>query len=92
MLDCVYADGALAYRRGALDHLQILDLGVDGRLFLQIFAPEFNSMVRRCGMKLERDLFARVQCGAAKARRLGYRMLKLRRRGHARLTSRDSDA
>jgi len=85
----MYAHRTFTDGRGALDHFQILDLGVDGRLFLQIFAPEFNSMVRRCRMKLERDLFARVQCGAAKASSLTNGLLKLGRGGHRRLTNRD---
>ena len=85
MLDCVHADGTFTDGRGALDCLQILDPRVDGWLVLQILAPEFNSMIDRRGMKLERDLFARVQRRAAQTGGLANGMLKLRRRSHVTL-------
>ena len=83
VLDGMHADGAFAYRRGALDHLQILDLRIDGWLVLQIFTFEFDSVVHRCGMKFERDLFARVQRGASKPGNFAKRLLKFGRRHRA---------
>ena len=77
VLDCVHADGTFADGRGAFDCLQILDPRVDGWLVLQILASEFNSVIRRGGMKFQGDLFTCVQCGAAKASGLGNGMLKL---------------
>ena len=92
MLDCMHPHRSFADGRGALYGLQIFDLRVNGRLILQILAFEFNPVIDWRGLKFEGDFFSRVQSGAAKAGRLAKRLLKFGRRGHARLTSRDSDA
>src|SRR5262249_5210099 len=88
MLHCVNAHRTFADSRSALDCFEILDLPIDGRLILQIFPLEFDSMIHRRGMQFQRDLVTCMQCGAAKAGSLGNGMLKLRSR-HRRLTSRD---
>ena len=91
VLDRVHAHRAFADGRGALDGFQVSDVRVDGWFILQIFAPEFDSVVHRRGMQFQRDLFARVQSGAAKAGGFGYRILKLGCRGHCGLSNRDSE-
>ena len=83
MLDRVHADRAFADGGGALDRFQIVDLRVDRRLVRQILALEFDAVIDRRGMQLERDFFAGVQRGAAEAGGFGKRMLKLGR-SHAR--------
>ena len=89
MLDSVYADRAFTDGCGTLDCLQIVDLRVDGWFILQIFAFEFDSVIHRRGMNFERHFFAGMQSGAGKAGGFADCMLKLWRRGHGRLSSRE---
>jgi len=82
VLYCVHADRAFADGGGALNCFQIVDLRVNGWLVLEIFASKLDSVIDRRGMKFERDLFAGVQGGSAKASDFAYAMLKFMRRGH----------
>ena len=82
MLDGVHSHRAFADGRGALDHFKIFDLRIDGRLILQIFPLEFDSMIYRRGMQFQSDFVARMQRRAAKASSFTNCMLKLWSRGH----------
>jgi hypothetical protein len=75
---------AFAYRRGALDSLEVLDLRVDRWLILQIFALEFDSVIHRRGMQSKRNFFTGVQSGSSETGDLAKCLLKLRR-SHSRL-------
>ena len=52
VFDRVHAHRAFADGRGALDHFEIVDLRVNRRLILQIFAFEFDPVIDRRGMQL----------------------------------------
>ena len=84
VLDRVHAHGAFADGRGALDHFQILYLGVDCRFVLQILALEFDSVIDRRRMQLDRHLFACVQRRAIESGSFANGMLKLGGSGHER--------
>ena len=83
VLDGVHPDRPFANRRGALDHFQIVDPGIDRRLVWQIFAFEFYSVVDRRGLNFERHFLAGMQRGAAKPGAFANGMLKLSRGGHS---------
>ena len=78
MFDRVHPDRAFADGGGALDRFQILDVGVNHRLIRQVLAFEFDAVIDRRRLQLERDFFAGVQRGAAKSSRFGNSMLELR--------------
>jgi hypothetical protein len=82
VLDGVHAHRAFANGGSALDCLQVLDFGVDRWLILQIFAPEFNSVIHRRGVQSKGNFFTGVQRGAGKTGNLANSLLKFRRRGH----------
>ena len=73
----------------AKDTRPVVDLRVNRRLILQIFAFEFDPVIDRRRMQLERDLFPRVQRGAAKPGGFAKSMLKLGRGRHPALTNKD---
>ena len=89
MFDRVHAHRAFADGRGALDCFEIFESGVNRRFVLQILALELNPMVHWRRMQFQRNLFAGMQRSAAEAGGLANGMLKLGRRSHVRLTSRD---
>ncbi len=60
MLDRVHAHRAFANRCRPLDRFEIIDLGVNRRLLLQIFALEFDPVINWGRLQLQRDLFAGV--------------------------------
>jgi hypothetical protein len=82
VLDCVHTHRAFANCGGAFDHLEVLDFGVDGWLILQIFAPEFDSVIHRRGMQSKRNFFSGVQRSAGKTGNLADSLLKFGCRGH----------
>ncbi len=67
VFDRVDAHRSFADGGGALDRFKIVDLRVNRRLILQIFAFELDSVIDRRRLQFERDLFSCVQRGAAKS-------------------------
>jgi hypothetical protein len=82
MFDRVYPHRTFPDSRRALDCFEIVDPGVNCRLVLQILAFEFDPVISRCRMQLQRDFFAGVQRRTAQAGGLANGMLKLERRSH----------
>jgi len=89
MLDRMHPHRAVADGRRAFDRFQIVDLRVNRRLVRQILALEFDSVIGRRGLQLERNLFACVQRRAAEPGGFSEGMLKLGRGRHLALTNKD---
>src|SRR6266446_9541220 len=77
VLDRVHPDRTFPDRGGAFDRLQVYDVRINGRLIRQVFALEFDSVIDRRRLQLERYLFAGVQRGATESGGFRKRMLKL---------------
>ena len=77
MLDRVHPDRAFPDGGGALDRLQVRDVRVNSRLVRLVFALEFDPMIDRGRLQLERNFFAGVQRSAAESGRFRQGMLKL---------------
>src|SRR4029077_12456442 len=71
-----------ADRGRALDHLQVVDLRVDRRFVVQILPFEFDSVIRRRWLQLQRNLFAGVQRHSAETGGFRERVLRFRRKNH----------
>ena len=82
MFHRVNAHRTLADRCRALDHFEIADPGVDRWFICQILALEFDSVIDRRRMQLERNLFAGVQRHSAEAGGFGESLLNFRRGRH----------
>ena len=67
MLDCVNAHRSFTDRGSTLDHFEIVDLGIDRRFIRQILALEFDPVISRRRMQLQRNFFARVERCPAEA-------------------------
>ena len=72
-----FADGCRS-----LDHFEIVDPGVDRWLVCQILALEFDSVIDRRRVQLERNLLAGVQRHSAETGGFGESLLNFRRGSH----------
>ena len=75
VLDRVHSHTAFANRRRALDCFEVVDLRLNQRLISQIFAPEFDPVLGRCGLQLQRHLLAGMQRCAAESSGFGQSLL-----------------